>query len=410
MKKIILIMLSTVLVIVFCSCTDQKPIDTITYAHLDDDETEASAPAETQQSESVQTETTATESTATEPTESESVQAETEKQADTETEVVTDPGDVHFSGFTLIAENASPVDMNGLNLSAFDENSVEYAVYGDVGRLAVISAELKLYNKEANSLIEKKKLAAPSCPFKVYVYEQSYERGLDLRGKILGLLAAFNVSEYEGKDDIEEKYNTEYINSLNEFRKLCGSGMDCMNGMHYLTNDRSWQQDMMNAESKKITEICSDLIRLKERGVSYGNEVDDLIAYIASLSEELSSFWTEAYETMMGTDFPYPYRIERAYYGDHMMLYIYDDDNIRFTRPDTSSLPANDICVCKYNKEEKRYEIYWNYYLNSAVRFDVQNKTTGLTRSYRMDNLGFLKGSITKRRYWISFPLSSFLR
>ena len=193
MKKTIIILF--VLTIVLCSCVDKNPTDTVTYAHFGDDETEMSSqnPYETNQSETTASESEQTESTATEAT-----QTETEKLTETETGPVVDPDDVHFSGFTPIAENASPVDMNGIDLSTFDEDSAEYAVYSDVGRLAVISSELSIFDRYAKAMIAQKDDIYDrdyvSEVYRLRLVDSNIKSAQNIRNGILNIISAFNVS------------------------------------------------------------------------------------------------------------------------------------------------------------------------------------------------------------------------
>lgn len=379
MRKIFVFAIFLVLLFALCACADKKPIDTITYARYDDEtEATASKPEEGKQTEASGTGMSGSESESTQPEQ-------------TETEAVIVPGEVRFSGFTPIAENTSPVDMNGIDLSAFDENSAEYAVYSDIGKLAVISTELKLYNKEANYRIEQKKIIEPSCPFMVYVYEQSYGRVVDLRGKILGLLTAFNVSEYVGEKEIEHIFSNKFSETLKAYKNSCNGDSD----LSSLFNDRSWQQDMMNENIKEINSVCNRLLSLKENGVSYGNEMDELILAVKSLSEELSGFWDEMIEMMMDPVYPYPYTIERAFYKDCMLLYIYTDNNTKITDTNYTNEVSKDIYYFKYNKDLKRYELFWNYdKVRSGWLLTIQHKTTKIRKNIRVSTLSQLNNIV----------------
>ena len=379
-KTIIALVLIAVLTVITCACAEEKPADTITYARYGE-----STAAESRSEESEQTEATNTEP------------MQTDKQTETEPEPVVDPDEIRFIGFSPLEDITAPVDINGLDLSLFDADSVEYAIYNNIGRLAVISRELKLYDDKATELLEMRQTSEPDRPYQVYVYEQCFERAREIRRDLRSLIYAFNVSEYEGTDDIEGKYSSEYLASIDDFKKSC---FGKMNQMQYLCYDRSWQQDMLTTELKTLLSICGDLSELKNSGVSYGEYIDGLIEIISTVAEDLSVYCDTAIETMMDPEYPYEYKIERALYDDSMMLYIYVGDDTRFLSYKdiypglpSSYTPSQDVMYSNYNEEAGRYEVYCNYsYIYRGVYFfGFQSIETGLTRQYVVANYPLLK-------------------
>lgn len=399
MKKIILVVF-IVLAICFCSCAESKPSDTVTFAHFDDEETEATSPAETKQSELP----------ATEPTESESAQTETEKQPETETEVTVDPGDVHFVGFTPFEESVAPVDMNGLDLSAFAEDSAEYAVYSDVGRLAVISRELGIYDLYAEAMIAQKdeiyKENLSDAEYRLKLVESSFAQGRKTKSALSALIAAFNVSEYAGEDDITEKYSIEYDETKALLKE---QSVKDLSVLRFLQSWRSWQIDMIYKELQSAASICERLEARKTEGVSYGGYIDHLIKTAKTASEELFGVLDEYYRRMDGIDYPFPYKIERALYFDHVDVFIYPDENTEVkTAHDIyggySSI--DDVIYCRYNKDKARYEITYDFCFSGSYKelFEFVNKETGAYRCYYAKTLNYLQnmtdvGEINEREF-----------
>ena len=397
MKKALLIAAAAVLLIVCFACAEAKPTDTITYAHYGD-ETETAPPAETKQAEATEpeaSESAQTEASESEPIQTEATQTETAVQTDTETTAVIVPGEVAFSGFTPLAETAAPVDMNGLDLSAFDENSAEYAIYSDIGKLAVISRELDIYDECAKSWIVDKDELALVIPYAIYVFEQCEGGASALRSDLLRLISAFNVSEYAGGDDIKEKFlaeSNEYITRTRE--ELTG----IMEYTSYIYNECFWQQDMLTEELRTVITLCSDLSGRKADGVSYGAETEALLSRILSAAEKLSSFCDEAYRTIRDPIYPYPYRIEREITDDYVTVYVYaDDDTDVYTAENLGWSFDKSSVIYRYNDTLNRCETQiekdkiYSYFRNWVPVVCLKNKQTGLVRKYNLVSMDLLE-------------------
>ncbi|MBO4216835.1 MAG: hypothetical protein J5940_02710, partial [Clostridia bacterium] len=358
---------------------------TITYARYGE-----STAAESRSEESEQTEATNTEP------------KNTEKHTETEPEPVVDPDEIRFAGFSPLEEIVAPADINGLDLSTFAEGSTEYAVYSNVGRLAVISRELKLYEEGAEAQFEKLKTETPVDPYldgqyMACTYKQCLDRAQTIRRNIRSLIYSFNVAEYEGTKSIEEKYSAEFLERKSAFRSGC-TGI--MQNMEYLFSDRSWQQDMLTTELKTLLDICGDLAGLKSSGVSYVGYIDDLIGSIVEAAEDLSKYCDSVIETMTDPVYPGEYRIERALYDDCIKLYIYVGDDTEYISFEeywkdlpSGFKPSYDLLHTDYNEEERRYEIYlsYKYYFNSFYLFGLRNNETKLTRLYNMVHSPYMK-------------------
>ena len=319
---------------------------------------------------------------------------------------ISHPERKEFSGFTVVDKKIAPDDLDGIDASFAPEASPDYDIYTCIGKIAVISRELGVYHEYASEALSKE--YEDSLRFDLYVFDQSVEKVNDLRFDILSLISSFKVDEYDDTDPIEEKFKGEY--ELKKGSLLPDGGERVWTEIRI--NDLNWAQCMATGEIKNLISLCGDLLSQKSNGVEYGGTTSALIRDIKEKAEALSAFWDDCCEKIVDPDYPYPYRIERELFDDHMMLYIYDDGSVEagtmadvladdFRTVDRPDFLSNlfDCVRTVYNGEAKRYELFLGYTADDATVIYIRNTTTGLTRYYSIYDQNRLEGMVETGPY-----------
>ena len=312
---------------------------------------------------------------------------------------ISHPERKEFTGFTVVKKKVTPKNIDGIDVSFAPEESADYDIYSSIGRIAVISRELYIYEEFAEKNAYRDGEAPES--YKQYVLTQSLDRVKSLRKEIILLLSSFNVEEYEEDDAIKEKYIAEYSISINEYLKSC---IGSKKFLDYLTEDRTWQQDMVNGEIKTLIWLCQNLIGQMSNGVEYGQITTDRISAIKAAAEDLSAYWDDALAIMMDPSFPYPYRIERELGDDNLKMYVYTDETVRVFKARNNHYgvgqrePGNYYSLRETNVPGKYLILAENHVVYFPI-LCMQSRETGLIRYYYLESFGYLSNISDTGKY-----------
>ena len=323
------------------SCAEEKPVDTINYNDFDETESNATE-TQTESGSAVHSET----------------EAETESDGPTESEtsgtaVIPSDDDKPY-GFTISGDVLSPYDIGGIDLSAFPVGSNEYRIYSAIGRIAVLCRYIEIYEEKTVEPIERRRKSLKDSSyygfsFGAYVMEQCGRYTGSLKNDLLSLLAAFNVSEYNGYDDIYGMFSNEISAEQAAFTASAfqyGS----------LFNQKSWQQNMLKSGAEEIVSLCEDLASYSSENLKYGKEISELLSLVYQKAKILSDL-CRTYDAEM-LDPSYPCRIERELSEKHLKLYIYLDEHTSFDESYAEfAKKAVKTLTTRYDETMRRYEM-----------------------------------------------------